>query len=81
MTAVLQKWGNSQGVRLPKKTLDDLHLKVGDRVEITEEGDRLVITPVREKKKYNIAELVAKIPADYQAVEEDFGPAVGAEAW
>ena len=81
MTTTLQKWGNSQGIRLPKKALEELHLEVGDRVEVAQEGDRLVIIPIRQTKKYDIHELVAQIPEDYEPVEVDFAPSVGAEAW
>ncbi len=81
MTTTLQKWGNSQGVRLPKKALKELHLEVGDRVEVAQEGDRLVIVPIRQMKKYDIYKLVAQIPEDYEPVEADFGPPAGAEAW
>lgn len=31
--------------------------------------------------KYDLAELVARIPKDYKAAELDFGPPVGKEAW
>jgi len=42
---VINKLGNSQGIRIPKKYLEQLGLKVGDRVEIKVEGDKLVIIP------------------------------------
>ncbi|EEX73467.1 AbrB/MazE/SpoVT family DNA-binding domain-containing protein [Leptotrichia hofstadii] len=33
----IQKWGNSQGIRLPKKILEMLDLKVNDTILIEEE--------------------------------------------
>lgn len=81
MTAVLQKWGNSQGVRLPKKTIDDLALKIGDTVEIIEGEGRLVLMPIRKKRKHDINELVRKIPADYEQSEDGFGTPRGMEEW
>lgn len=37
----IQKWGNSQGIRLPKKILEMLDLKVNDTILIEEEDDCL----------------------------------------
>ena len=34
----IQKWGNSQGIRIPKKMLETLDLKVNDSISI-EEGE------------------------------------------
>ncbi|MFZ7988393.1 AbrB/MazE/SpoVT family DNA-binding domain-containing protein [Fusobacterium watanabei] len=31
----VQKWGNSQGIRLPKKILKDLGIGVNDKIEIS----------------------------------------------
>ena len=30
----VQKWGNSQGIRLPKKILKDLGIDINDKIEI-----------------------------------------------
>ena len=32
-------------------------------------------------KKFDLAEMVAQMPADYEASEEDFGAPVGKEEW
>ena len=34
MYATIQKWGNSQGLRIPKALLDAVGLKEHDRVEL-----------------------------------------------
>lgn len=31
--------------------------------------------------KFDLSEMIARMPADYQAVEEGFGPPVGKEVW
>ena len=36
MYATIQKWGNSQGLRIPKALLDALDLRENDRVELTQ---------------------------------------------
>jgi antitoxin MazE len=81
MTATISKWGNSQGLRFPKDIMKDLSLHVGDKVNIFIENNKAIIEPIREEKiKYNINELVAKIPKEYEAKEE-FISAVGNEQW
>lgn len=34
MEAKLQKWGNSEGIRIPSKILKSLHLKENDKIII-----------------------------------------------
>jgi len=81
MTAIISKWGNSQGLRFPKDVMQTLRLSVGDKVNIFIEDDRAIIEPIkREKIKYDINKLVAKIPDDYKAKEE-FNTSVGLEEW
>lgn len=82
MVSKVQKWGNSQGLRLSKQLLDQADLSVGDEVEIVVNEDRIVLKKApRPKPKYDIRELVARIPEGYKAKEEPFGPAVGKEEW
>jgi antitoxin MazE len=39
------KWGNSQGIRLEKRALKSLGLCVGDSVEISRNGDEIIMKP------------------------------------
>ncbi|OHE12451.1 MAG: transcriptional regulator/antitoxin MazE [Sulfurimonas sp. RIFOXYC2_FULL_36_7] len=81
MTAVISKWGNSQGLRVPKDIMKTLDLSVGDEVNIFVQNNKAIIEPIKKEKiKYDINELVAKIPKDYQAKEE-FTSSVGKEEW
>jgi antitoxin MazE len=79
MTAVISKWGNSQGLRLPKSIVEDLNLSIGDKIKITTENNRVILEPVK-KKKYDIRELVKKVPKDYKPHEE-FQNQMGIEEW
>jgi antitoxin MazE len=76
----VQKWGNSQGLRLSKDILDLADLAVGDEVEIEVGAGEIVVRKV-SKPKYDLAELVARIPKGYKAQEVSFGPPVGKEEW
>lgn len=49
MYATIQKWGNSQGLRLPKKLLDSLGIKESDKVELTLVDDAITIRPVTKE--------------------------------
>lgn len=81
MTAIISKWGNSQGLRFPKDIMKTLHLSVGDKVNIFVQNNKAIIEPIKKEKiKYDINELVAKIPKDYQAKEEIIS-SLGREEW
>lgn len=75
MTATLQKWGNSVGVRVPKPMLEQLGLKEGAKVEITVEGNKLVI----KRKRETLAELLAQCKPENRPDPIDWGPPVGRE--
>lgn len=79
MTATISKWGNSQGLRFPKDIMADLHLAIGDKVNIFIKDNKAIIEPIK-KEKYNLDELVAKIPKDYKAHEE-ITTVIGLEEW
>ncbi len=82
MLTKIQKWGNSQGLRLAKNVLEDARLEVGDEVEVAIRDDIIVIAPIRKiRGRYRLEDLVAQIPEDYHAREVDWGVPVGKEAW
>ena len=43
MYATIQKWGNSQGLRIPKAILDAVGLRENDRVELIQREDSIQI--------------------------------------
>ena len=67
----VQKWGNSQGLRLPKQVLELADIAVGDDVEIIVRAQQILVKKA-SRSKYNLAELVARIPKGYKAQEVDF---------
>jgi len=78
MTTTIQKWGNSQGVRLPKVILDDLNLREGEEVEIFAQDNSIVIK-TRSKRRKSIEELFANYDGNYKPEEFDWGKDVGRE--
>ena len=78
----VQKWGNSQGLRLSKKLLADVRIDVGDEVDVAVRDGALVVTPVRRVRgAVDLEQLVRGIPEGYCPDELDWGPPVGRETW
>lgn len=50
MEAKLQKWGNSNGIRIPNILLKNLNLKENDIINIDQEDDRIIITKCKNQK-------------------------------
>ena len=81
MTARIQKWGNSQGLRLPKRLLEEINLLTGDDVEIIAENNQIIIKPIASiKNHFKIADLVASMPLEYNPTEE-ISDRMGIEEW
>jgi len=78
MEAVVRKWGNSLGIRIPNQIAKELSLKDGSFVDINDKKNEIVIKPIR---KSNLAEMLSLISE--QNIHEEIrtsGP-VGKEIW
>ena len=83
MTTTIQKWGNSQAVRLPKPILESLLLKENDPVEIIAESDSIIIRKAtrRRRAKKSLKERFANYDGNHSFSEHDWGEPVGNEVW
>ena len=92
MTGTIQKWGNSQAIRLPKPILDLVFLKENDSVQILTEDNKIIIQKSEAKPKHKtfqqrLEEYYGKdfetilAEVDYQPAEADWGKPVGEEIW
>jgi antitoxin MazE len=82
MLTKVQKWGNSQGVRVPLKLLEEVNISVGDEVDVTVQDGTIVVSPSqRIRGRYRLEDLLAQMPEDYEAAEVDWGVPVGREDW
>jgi antitoxin MazE len=82
MVTKIQRWGNSQGLRLARQVLDDARIAVGDDVDVAARDGMIVIVPVRRiRGKQSLQELVSRIPKNYKPEEADWGRPVGRELW
>jgi len=50
MRSTIQKWGNSQAIRLPKAILDIAHLTENEQVQIFAEQDKSIIKKAAERR-------------------------------
>ncbi len=87
MYATIQRWGNSQGLRIPKALLDALSLRENDRVELTQADGGIHIKKATAGHRTLEERLVAFYgkPVDeilrLETQEIDWGQGSGDEVW
>jgi len=82
MLTTIKKWGNSQGVRLPLDVLKEAEIDKDSIVNISAQGNRIVITKAEpQRKRQNIMELFEGYVGKYEPTEIDWGEPVGKEVW
>ena len=78
MEAVVKKWGNSLGIRIPNLIARDFSLKDGSFVTIKNKGNEIIIKPLRKNRLSEMLDQINK-----QNLHEEIkttGP-VGKEIW
>ena len=89
MYATIQKWGNSHGLRIPRKLLESAQLKENDQVDLIRTEHGIEIRPVAGSRHRTLEE---RLTAFYgRSVEEigrigdspelDWGKPEGSEVW
>lgn len=81
MTISIQKWGNSQGIRLPKLLLDSMGWSETEKLNVTEDNGRIIIEKAAAETRKNIKELFEDYDGGYTPEEIDWGTAEGNEIW
>jgi len=82
MLAKIQKWGDSQGLRITKNLLAEAQLDVGDEVDIRVKEGIMVVSPAKKiRGRYSLKELVERIPKGYKSGEAQWGEPTGKEIW
>ena len=77
MQVQITKWGNSLGIRVPKVVATRMGLTEGSRVDVTTEGERIVITA--RQPVYRLDELLTGMTPEAMHEAFDWGPDVGDE--
>ena len=80
MVTKIQKWGNSLGLRIPKSFAKEAGVEEGSAVDISIQGDRLVIQTVRPVR-YELDDLLSQIREENLHDEIGTGQSAGREAW
>ena len=62
MLVTLNKWGNSEAIRIPKIITETLGIHCGDKLELTLENDAFII----KKSELRGRELVANLLKDFE---------------
>lgn len=78
MKAMIQKWGNSLGVRIPSIMAKDLMLENGSEVELIKETDKIIIQPQKGRRLDDLLQAINE--SNIHGEIELNGP-VGNEAW
>ncbi|MFP3043541.1 AbrB/MazE/SpoVT family DNA-binding domain-containing protein [Treponema primitia] len=85
MVTSIVKWGNSQGIRLPKTFLKNINISENDKVDVLLENEAIVIKKINGKKhkttKERILEFYGKEKSGKKQKEIDWGKPLGKEIW
>ena len=80
MTTTIQKWGNSQGIRIPKTILDAVKWTENEKIILVVDNEKIIMEKAKKKRK-NIKELFADYEGEYEPIEIEWGEAKGEEIW
>ena len=81
MEARLQKWGNSDGIRIPSSILKSLKLKTNDTVELTVQDNQIIIKKSEKSKEISLKEKFAKYKGQNLAKDFTWDKPKGKELW
>ena len=73
----IRAWGNSQGIRIPKKVLDEMNLKVSDVLELEIENDAIILRKQFTHKTFE--ERLAEYNGEITICDYDWGEPAGRE--
>lgn len=82
MKTTIVKWGNSQGIRLPKHLLDSAKINEDSTVEVIAENKRIIIKKVERRPRHKtIQERFSNFDGKYESISIDWGEPVSKEVW
>ena len=81
MEAKLQKWGNSDGIRIPSNILKSLELKTNDIIELTVQDNQIIIKKSEKSKEISLKERFAKYKGPNLAKDFTWDAPKGKEVW
>lgn len=77
MQTVVQKWGNSLGLRIPSLWAKDNNVRSGSKIEVIVEKGKITILP----QKKSLDDMLAMVTPENIHSEVSTGNVVGKEEW
>ncbi len=72
MHMTIKKWGNSLATRIPKAVVESIDLHLNQTIDIEAINGKIIITPIKKKKEYKLAELLSQCkPGSMKPTKED----------
>ncbi len=75
--ATIVKWGNSQGIRLPKSLLEQAHMQVSDLLTAETDGDCIILR--KQFRHRTFEERLAEYDGRIETCDFDWGEPAGKE--
>lgn len=76
----IQKWGNSDGIRIPSSILKSLNIKTNDILNIEQSGEKIIIS-VPKKRKVSLSDKFKSYKGENLAKDFSWDESVGKEIW
>lgn len=80
INTAIQKWGNSQGIRIPKYILEQLNIDINSAVSVSVQNDSIIIKKAA-KKHIPLEKRFEDYSGEAQSGEYDWGEPRGNEIW
>ena len=81
MQTAIQKWGNSQGIRIPKAFLEALGMRENALVELSRVDNNILISKVKKEQELTLEDIFQDYDGAYKAEKFDWGSPSGKEVW
>ena len=81
MRLVVNRWGNSAGIRLPKQVLQKLKIDINDEMDYKIEGEKIILEKVNTVPEFTIEELFRDYEGEPTKEKPIIFRAEGNEKW
>lgn len=81
MTVTVQKWGNSQGIRIPKHILDEVDCSIGTEFDVNVKDGVIVLKKADAPLKIDLKKAFEEYKGEIPTGEIDWGRPEGEEVW
>lgn len=81
MQLVINKWGNSSAIRLPKQLLQELQLQTNDVLDYKVSGNKIILEKVNNVPELTVEDLFKDYQGEPVNVTQVLFESVGNEQW